>query len=422
MNSSFLLTLLVTAVGTYLLFKLKFFFILHPIRTVKDFLRANRSRESRRALFLALAGTLGVGNIFGVAAGIIYGGAGSVFWLAVSSVFAAVIKYSECALSFDSLTDGSGGMHLVLKKSFPRRGKLLSVLYAIACALLALFMGGAMQASAVSGAFAAISEKNVLLPSIIFAVLVLFGVLGGGDKIEKITEKVIPVTMIVYISLCFFAIFRSFSSLGGVISNIINDAKSLKSAAFGIGSFLFSRQFTEGFARGILSNESGCGTSSFAHTRASDRAPYIAGLSGICEVLFDTSVLCVMTALAILSSGVDYSSYTSPMLLVSDTVGACLGDISRILLLLSVSAFAYSTVVCWFYYGGVCSDFLLPRFGSRVFAPLFFAFLVFGCNILPRRLIDVTDILLLILSVLTVSAIVKRREIIKLLTLSKGGS
>lgn len=421
-NFSSILPILVLTVGAYLLYKLNFFFILHPIESLRDFLAASRTPESRRALFLALAGTLGVGNIFGVAAGIIYGGAGSVFWLAVSSVFAAVLKYSECVISFDSLSECGGGMHLVLKKSFPLIGKSLAVIYAASCVLLALFMGGAMQSGAVSGAFVAVSDKSALLPSVIFAILVFLGALNSGRRVDRITEKVIPLTMLVYILLCLTVIFANFDSLNSVLSRVISDALHPRSAVYGACTFLFSKQFSEGFARGILSNEAGCGTSSLAHTRAGERSPYIAGLSGICEVFFDTSVLCILTAVAILSSGVDCSSYSSPMLLISDTIGAVFGEASRVLLLFSVFAFAYSTVVCWFYYGSVCSSYLLPSLGTRVFAPLFFTFLVFGSSIPSRNLIEITDVLLLILSLLTLSAVIRKRDRIKSLTLSKNGS
>ena len=420
MTVSSLLPILVPAVGTYLLFKLRFFFLLHPIRTLRDFLSSCKGRESRRSLFLALAGTLGVGNIFGVAAGLIYGGAGCVFWLAVSSIFAAVLKYSECTLCFAMRSECCGGMHLVLERCSSRFGKTFATLYAIAAVFLSFFMGGAMQVTAVAGAFVAISHGDAVLPAIIFAVLIFFGALGGGERIEKITEYVIPLTMTVYILLCFSSILQNVSSVSTVLSDIINDAKNMKSAAVGIGGFLVSRQFTEGFARGILSNEAGCGTSSFAHTRAGERTPYIAGLSGICEVFFDTAVLCLLTAIAILSTGVNVSSYSSPMLLVSDTIGACFGDASRGLLLLSVAAFAYSTVICWFYYGSVCACYLLPKAGYKLFSPLFFLFLTVGSSVDSRLLIEVTDVLLLILSVLTLSAVIKSREKIKSLT--KNGS
>lgn len=421
MNFSSILPIMVLTVGAYLLYKLKFFFILHPIRTFRDFLAANKDRESRRALFLALAGTLGVGNIFGVAAGLIYGGAGCVFWLALSSVFAAALKYSECVLCF-SQSGECGGMHLVLGKCFPHVGKPLAILYSVACVLLAFFMGGAMQAGAVSGAYTAICGKNALLPSIIFAVLIFVGVLGDGDKIEKITEYVIPMTMFIYILLCFSSIFQNFPSLGGVLLEIMEEARNIKSAVFGIGGFVLSRQFTEGFARGILSNEAGCGTSSFAHTRAGERTPYIAGLFGISEVFFDTSVLCILTALAILTSGIDPASYTSPMLLVSDTIGSCFGMTSRTLLLVAVASFAYATVICWFYYGSVCARYLLPNRGHKVFAPSFFFFLVIGSTLNSRQLIEITDLLLLVLSILTLSAVISRREQIKIFTITKTGS
>ena len=422
MPFSLLLAVAVTLVGGYMLFKLKFFFIRNPINCIRDFLRANRSRKCRRALFLALAGTLGVGNIFGVAAGIIYGGAGSVFWLAVSSVFAAVLKYSECTLSFDSLADGNGGMHLVLRKSFPCLGKSLASIYAASCVLLALFMGGAMQSGAVSGAFVAVSDKSALLPSVIFAVFVFLGTLSGGERVDRITEKVIPLTMLVYILLCLIAILTNFDSLDSVILTIISDALHPRSAVYGSGIFLFSKQFSEGFARGILSNEAGCGTSSLAHTRAGERTPYIAGLSGICEVFFDTSVLCILTALAILSSVVDCSSYSSPMLLVSDSIGAVFGEASRALLLLSVFAFAYSTVLCWFYYGNVCFSYLFPCKSQHLFTAGFFAALVFGVLISSRVLIEIIDFLLLVLSLLTLSAVICRRERISELTILKDGS
>ena len=189
MNISVALPFLVAFVGAYFLYKLDFFFVLHPVKSARNFVFSLKKRESRRAFFLALAGTLGVGNIFGVAAGLIYGGAGMVFWLAVSSLFSAVIKYSECALSSSASDDGRGGMHLVLRSTFPRSGKLLALIYTVACTLLAFFMGGAMQVTAVTGALSSLSDIDALVPSAIFAILVLFGTLGGGERIEKNSRK-----------------------------------------------------------------------------------------------------------------------------------------------------------------------------------------------------------------------------------------
>ena len=141
MYFSLLLPVLLCGAGLFMLVRLRFFFILHPVRCTNAFLRELRSPVSRRALWLALAGTLGVGNIFGVAAGIMIGGAGSIFWLLVSSLFSMVLKYSETALVISLKTHKQGGMHTVLRTVFPRIGKHFGKFYALLCLLLSLFMG-----------------------------------------------------------------------------------------------------------------------------------------------------------------------------------------------------------------------------------------------------------------------------------------
>ena len=147
MEFSFLLPVLVSFAGLFLLIKLRFFFILHPIKTLREFSLGLKDREARRSLFLALAGTLGVGNIFGVAAGIMIGGEGSLFWLFVSSLFSAVIKYAEVLLVFDGETK-SDGMAGLISRTFSR-GKAFSILYAGLTVAVSLTMGAIMQTSAV---------------------------------------------------------------------------------------------------------------------------------------------------------------------------------------------------------------------------------------------------------------------------------
>ena len=141
---SIILPIAVTTVGLILLVRLRFFFILHPMMTARRILESLSDRDSRRALYLALAGTLGVGNIFGVCAGIIVGGAGCVFWIFLSSVFSMVIKYAECLLSLDTLTERGGGMHRVLSYLFCGRARILSPVYAA-------LLGGLSHAAAAFG-------------------------------------------------------------------------------------------------------------------------------------------------------------------------------------------------------------------------------------------------------------------------------
>ena len=144
-----LLPVLIISGGLFVIVRLRAFFVFHPIRTVKATLTALGSREARTSLFLALAGTLGIGNIVGVAVGIATGGAGSVFWLIVSAVFASALKYAESPLASDMHAVASDGMMSVIRISFSRFGRPLSRMYALACVLLSLVMGAALQSSGV---------------------------------------------------------------------------------------------------------------------------------------------------------------------------------------------------------------------------------------------------------------------------------
>ena len=189
MDLTFLIPSTVIVLGAFFLIKLKAFFIFHPVRTFKRFIEAIKAPNAFANLTLALAGTLGVGNIFGVAAGIAVGGPGSVFWLVVASVFSSVIKYAESVTSADHLTyDGRvnvGGMMYVLHTSFGKRGKTLGSLYAILCLLLSLFMGCAFQCSAVISSSKGIIEADTFALSLTMTATVCLLLAFGKKKIEK---------------------------------------------------------------------------------------------------------------------------------------------------------------------------------------------------------------------------------------------
>ncbi len=419
MSVSAAIPLLVIFSGTFLLIKLRFFFILHPIKTLRIFFSSLKEKESRASLSLALAGTLGVGNIFGVAAGIMIGGAGSVLWLLLSSVFSMVIKYSEALLSSESLTSDGGGMHLVLKRSYKKGGKFLSLLYAALCLALALLMGSAIQSKAAYDLSREIWKIELPLFSVLFVLLIIISVKGGGDKIERITSYVIPLTTFIYIILAFSAIFRNFSRLYDVLIMIIKSAFSPEAAAGGVFAFLSSRALREGFCRGILSNEAGVGTSSMAHSRAKRRDPATAGLYGMCEVFFDTVLLCPLTALMILTSQPDILGAKSSMSLVCSAVSGSLGRVGAFLLTLCILSFAYSTVSCWFYYGSECTSYLFRGRFKSLFTILFLAFIPIGASFNDRLILASTDTVILFMSLMTVSLLIKEAKKIKELTKNK---
>ena len=405
MGISFILPVLVTLSGVYLLIKLRCFYILHPLRTLREFLSGLKDREARRSFFLALSGTLGVGNIFGVAAGIIIGGEGTLFWMFISSLFSAVIKYAEVSLVFSGNAGQEGMAGLILRTL--RRGRVLSVAYAGLTIALSLFMGAAMQTSALCDVAEQALKLNPFITALILVIFLLPALFGESRKIENITELIIPMTTIIYIIMCFCAIFTNFDKLGEVIIRVISSALS-PNAVLGGGAALAIK---EGFARGILSNEAGVGTSALAHARHTDRSPHIAGLFGMCEVLFDTTLLCTLTGVAILVSVKDISSFATPMALVFSAFSLSIGSASGFLLPL-IFFFAYATLICWFYYG---TEYCRIYFGGHRSAYLFiFLAFVFYSHLLPSRpLLYLTDIILLLMTFLTLSVIIKRAEQIK---------
>ena len=406
MGITLLLPFAVTLFGIYMLFKLRFFFILHPIKAFGGFFSTLRVQENRRSLCLALAGTLGVGNIFGVAAGLLIGGEGSVFWLVISSIFASVIKYCETTLA-QTAHMHSGGTAGAIERSFTHIGKSLSVLYTALCLGLSFFIGAALQTEAMRDSLL-LSDSSSAWFALIMCVVLILSVLGGERKIEKITEKIIPLTTIIYISLALTVIFINHSRLGDVICDIITSAFSPEAVGGGAFGFLTSSALKEGFARGILSNEAGIGTSALAHTRAKGRAPAIAGIYGICEVIFDTVILCPLTALAVLTS-VSPESFNSPMELVFHAFSASLGD-AALLVVISVLLFGYSTVVCWYYYGSECSGMLFGKWGRAVFVPLYLLFIFVGAVFGGSFILQFTDTIIIFMCIITLSLLLKERR------------
>lgn len=408
MNFILFLPPIVTLAGTYMLCKTDFFFIFHPFRTAAKLLSPLKDKSARRSLSLALAGTLGIGNIVGVAVGIIVGGAGSVFWLLVSALFAMVLKYSETSLAAGFKVGGHGGMAIVIKNSFSKFGTPLSKIYAFLCLMLSLVMGAALQSAAVAEcALDALGVPGKAF-GVIFVALVLISVAGGACVIERITVVVIPLAAAAYLALTLFVIGENFSRLPDVFRLIISSAFSAKSIGGGVFGFFTSVGMREGFARGLLSNEAGAGTSSMAHSRASLH-PAAAGLLGMCEVLFDTVLLCLITALAILLSVPNPSSYSDGMSLVFESIGSVFGRTSGYLLLFSIFSFAYSTVICWYYYGCECKSFLFPK--SRIpLLPIYLLSVYLGFVVSLNSFVYIADLVLLSLTVLSVSAVMKNSD------------
>lgn len=417
------IVIIVTAVGGYMLLRLRFFFIIHPIRTGAYLLRTVGRRDTARSLFLALGGTLGVGNIFGVAVGLIVGGAGSVFWMLVSSVFAAVLKYAEVTLSADSLThtDGGkhGGMFLIIRRSFGRLGGALSVVYSAATLLLAFTMGAALQTHTFVSAATEIFDTPPDLTAALYAFLVLLTVVGGARLIERVAGVMIPVATVVYISLALAVLVIYRERVPDALGSIFRDALLPRAGMGGAVGFLTSRAVSEGFARGLLSNEAGSGTSSMAHARGGELNPAMSGLMGIVEVVFDTVILCTLTALALLVATPDVGAYTEGMDLALAGFIHTLGRGGGGVLALCILAFSYSTVTCWYFYGCEAYSALFGAHHPAIMLPLYLGAVLLGARAPSGALVFITDSLLLVMTAITGAVIIKSSD--RILYLSERG-
>ncbi len=401
------LPIMVAAVGGYFLVRLRAFFFLHPFRTLslarKEYKNEGEGALSRLAL--ALAGTLGVGNVTGVAAGILIGGAGSVLWILVSALFSAPLKYAESVAAVRQKNQGedSAGFPSLIKNSFPCIGAPLASLYALLTVGLAFFMGSALQgAAAVETVGALCTEKEARACAVLFVASLLFCILGNSKRLCKATAVLIPIAMIMYTIICIITVFSNISNIGRVMSWVVKDAFSAR-AFFGgsVGAAL-----KEGFARGLLSNEAGAGTSAYAHAKGHGVSPFFEGVLGIFEILFDTVILCMLTAFSILLSVRDPQSFSDGTALLSAAFSGALGRWYAWPLIASVFLFALSSAVCWYEYGRCALGALKCR-GGRAYFLSYLAFCAIGAYLGTMVLLPLCDTLLFFLALLALPTLIK---------------
>jgi AGCS family alanine or glycine:cation symporter len=408
-----ILPLVIVGEGAWLLFKLRAFYVLHPKRTLRAAFSGEGCRDAWLSLMLALAGTLGVGNILGVTVAIGIGGAGSLFWMITASLFSAIIKYAEVRIT--AAHGSKTGMIGVLKRSFKLIGSPLSAVYAAAAFLLSLSMGAALQSAAVGeSATATFGAVPPLFAALFVASVIPLVCLGDG--IKKAVAIIIPMATISYTGMCLFVILPNFACLPSVITECIKDAFSGDGALGGALGFLTSSALTKGFSAGLLSNEAGAGTSSFSHNALPQSEAARAGVFGIIEVFFDTVFLCTLTGLTLLIGIRAYPCEDFGITALSRIFSRYTGRVGEPLLFASITAFALSTVICWYYYGSVSVRSLVgegkKKFVSFLFAPLFLFAVTVGMLFDIPWLIPLTDALLLILTLLTLAAIVKNRGLL----------
>lgn len=327
-----------------------------------------------QAVCTALAGTVGTGNIAGVAGAIAIGGPGAVFWMWCSAVLGMCTKFAEVTLAVhfrerNSDGDWVGGPMYYIKNGLHKRWHWLAAVFSI-CGILTVFgTGNATQVNTIVtainsalysyGIIAEPSSKTLnLILGILIAGLVGLILLGGIKRIGTVTERLVPFMALLYIVLSVGVVLFHIHRVPAVLYSIAAGAFNPKSFTGGaIGSFFLSMK--KGVSRGIFSNEAGLGTGSIAHACADTRDPIKQGFFGIFEVFADTIVICTLTALVILCSGtpITYGQAAGAELTIQGFV-AIYGNWVTIFTAIAMCSFAFSTIIGWGLYGARCIEYL----------------------------------------------------------------
>ena len=351
---------------------------------------AGEGVSSFQALCTALAATVGTGNLVGVAGAICLGGPGSIFWMWICAVFGMMTKFAEAALSVRyRIREGQSflcGPMYMIRLGLGKRWHFLAPLYAFLGVFAAFGVGNATQINAVitgaeqmAGFFGLdFSGTGKLILGILLAVLVGAMLLGGAKRIGNAAELLVPFVSCVYLLLCIGALTARAEAIPGAIHSILTGAFSPRAATGGLIGSLF-QTMRIGVSRGVFTNEAGMGTAALAHGGATVDMPAEQGFMGIIEVFLDTVVICTMTALVILTSGVPIPyGVDAGAKLTMDAFSAVCGEWVRVFLALAMCCFAFATVLGWGLYGARCAAFLFGSGSWKAFAAAQSLVVVFG--------------------------------------------
>ena len=377
-----------------------------------------------QALCTALAATVGTGNIAGVAAAICIGGAGAVFWMWVAAFLGMMTNYSENVLGLyfrrkNANGEWSGGAMYYLRDGLGKKkhcgviGKVLAVLFAIFTMLASFGIGSMGQVNKIVAnvasafdipALSSISVfEGVSLYSVIIGVVIMILtaliVLGGLKRIANVAEKIVPFMVVLFIAGSLIIIGVNYQNILPALEAIFVHAFKPMAFVGGTLGAAISAAVTQGFKRGVFSNEAGLGSSVMVHSNSSVKEPVKQGMWGIFEVFADTMVVCTMTALVVLTSGV-FNLETGQIaagLTDATLVGGAFntvfswGNIGQKFVAIAMFLFAFTTVLGWSHYGGKAWEYLFGAKSVKVFKTIHICTIIFGAVLTSSLAWDISD-------------------------------
>ncbi len=355
-----------------------------------------------QALATALSGTIGMGNISGVALAIAIGGPGAIFWMWVTAVFGIATKFFTCTLSVlyrytDETGEVHGGPMYVIKHGLPKKFHFLAYWFAIAGMIGCLPMFGTNQVIQITRDAVFIGngwlDPNAnhlffnLTAGLIIAFLTGLIVLGGIRGIGNVAAKTVPTMTVLYIAITLLALMTNISEIPGVFALIITDAFT-GDALLG-GSLLSVIQW--GIQRGAFSNEAGIGTESLAHGVARTNEPVREGLVAMCGPIIDTLIVCTATALVIILSGVWQNGDANGVTLTANAFASLLGPLGLVAVFICVLSFGITTIFTYSFYGGQCAHFLLGRQGAQFYRWGFVGLIIISSTLTLQTVVGLID-------------------------------
>ncbi|MBC2604416.1 amino acid carrier protein [Puniceicoccus vermicola] len=322
------------------------------------------------ALMTSLSGTIGTGNIVGVASAIAIGGPGALFWMWCTAVVGLATKYSEAVLAVhfrekDSLGQHVGGPMYYIQNGLGKKFVWMAVCFSIFGALAGFGIGNTVQVSSIAHGLEVSLGMPRLLTGLVVAVLVGAVILGGIKRIGSVAGKIVPVMSVAYIGLCGVVIVMNLSSLPSVLIEILESAFSPVAATGGFAGSTIMIAVRMGVSRGVFSNEAGLGSAPIAHASAQTNSPVRQGTLAMLGTFIDTLVICTMTGVAIVLSGV-WTQDVQGMELSILAMNTLLPASGNLIVVSGMVIFAFTTVLGWALYGERCAEYL---FGVKIILP-----------------------------------------------------
>lgn len=381
------LIILLIGTGIYLTIRLGFLQVFKlPLALKLIFKAENKGKgevSSFKSLCVALAATVGTGNIVGVATAVKMGGPGALFWMWVAAFFGMATKYAEGLLaikyrSVDKNRNISGGPMYYIRKGMGEKYKPLAIFFAFATMLVAFFgIGTFPQVNAIIDSVNISFGVPKLATNIVLTIIVGSIIFGGLKNIAKVTSKLIPFMAIFYIGISFVIICMNITSVPDAIRLIVKEAFTGSAAVGGFAGSTIMMAMQSGVARGIFSNEAGLGSAPIAAAAAKTNYPSEQGLISMTGTFIDTIIVCSMTGLVLVLTGV-WSGEYSGAAMTSEAFFQSFGTLGSILLTLSLVLFAFTTILGWNYYGERACVYLFGVKGITPYRVIFIAMIALG--------------------------------------------